>query len=250
MSMTLNTSALEASSHDSATLNFQEQLLERARLLDHCGFLRESTSLYSQLMQLDPETSSEKIADLLLRRGKYTRARRHLTAAISRLPNQASLFFLMAQAILNDEKCQQDRAERFLRRAVELAPKNAEYRAELGQYLLDMNQVETGLEELRHAVELAPDQFEVVEKAVSGFWEEGETDEARSLLQRSLFRNREDRRFTMFWERFEFEAAREEREVNPGLHVIRETGPRILKFEEKTIRIDTASKLRGPRRRS
>jgi hypothetical protein len=66
---------------------------------------------------------------------------------------------------------------------------------------------------LHEAAERAPEDVDVLGKLVKGLRLSGRTDEARSVLQRALFRNARSPRYRKLWNEFRFHQARRRHEA-------------------------------------
>lgn len=223
----------------SKTLNLADQLLAMGRNFQSIG--REHDALrilgrLSGLRQLPAEVSEEaqqRLAEMLLRAGRWVRARRHLTALLTQRPDSARYHYLMAGALDGDERSNPRRAAEHYRQSLRLDPKQPKCLGEFGLLALRLGEIEEGLSALRRAVELAPNDPEVVGRLVEGLRQEGMFEEARGAARAGLFRNPRDRRFQKLWNDFQFQQLREEQEAqrhgDDPRHV-RQSGPRLLPF--------------------
>jgi pentatricopeptide repeat protein len=244
------------------TLNLFEHLLSRGRRFQQMGRpaeAREALSRLASFRDLPSEVSEEtqvRLALLALKRRRFRQARRHLTAALRRQPDNARYHYLMAAACRADNTGDLERACRHYERSLELNPNQPRCRADCGLVYQLLGRGEDGLVLLRSAAEQAPDQAEVIEKVIRGLCQAGRADEARSLLRTALFRNPRSPRFRRLWIDFQFRQARRNQEVKTvGRHESEE--PVLLPFPssptppsnpDKPRRHDEAAALPGPHR--
>src|SRR5258708_4561500 len=117
----------------SRTLNLCDHLLSQGRHFQQLGVdhlaLRSLTRL-ARLRELPPpiaEETQSRLAELLLKQGKFTQARRHLAAALAHQPDNAAYHHLMAVALEEDPKGDRDLALEHYRRSVEFDADNPYY---------------------------------------------------------------------------------------------------------------------------
>lgn len=195
----------------SQTINLILSLLARGRKLQRLGLYQEAlgilTSL-SRLKDLPPVVAEEthrRLAEIHLRRRKYARARHHLAAALSRQPANSHYHYLMGGALAADRKADPQQAAACYRRCLELDPQQPSYLCDFGLSALSLGQREEGLQSLRQAYKLAPDNPGIVRKVAAGLRQEGLIEEARTLLRTAQFRNPRDYRFQKLWTDFQFQ---------------------------------------------
>lgn len=202
----------------SKTLNLVDCLLARGRNLQQLGREQDALIVFERLAgfrRLPPQVAEEtqvRLAEILLERGEYQAARRHLTAALAQKPTSARYHFLMGQAIEADEKGNDRRALDHYRLSLQLDDDQPERLAQAGMFALMMGKVVEGLKWLRRAVELAPDDPEAVARLAEGLQQIGRPEEARLTLRAALFRNPRDGRFRKLWNDFHFCELRDEQE--------------------------------------
>jgi Tfp pilus assembly protein PilF len=220
-----------------ATLNLVDHVLALGRRYQEVGRHRDAVTLLTRLShfrELPVEAAEEmqgRLAELHLKRRKYRRARRHLTAALRLQPNNARYHYLLATAVQADDRGDLERAAEHFRRALQLDPQHAKCLADYGLLLIRLGQVEEGLARLREAVEKAPADAEVVAKLVKGLRLTGRTAEARAALHAALFRNPRSPHFRKLWDEFRFQQARRETERGPrGTKAAQEEEPVLLPF--------------------
>lgn len=251
----------------SRTLNVVDHLLTRGRRYHSLG--RDLDALHilqrlSSFRDLPAEAAEEaqvRLAEIELRRRKYSKARRHLAAALVHQPDSARYHQLMATAHDADDRGDPEQALEHYRRAVELAPDRADWLSEFGLLAVLLGEAEEGLRALRRAAELAPDEPEVIRKLAEGLCEASLADEARQALRAALFRNPRDGRFRSLWNDLQFQllhqaqqaagiAGRFGGEEGPALLPFRWPAPQMVTMGEgdNTIRHDPAEPLPLPHR--
>lgn len=252
----------------STTLNFADRLLARARHLERLGREQDAVRLFHRLAgfpELPPTVSEEakaRLAEILVRRGRFVRARRHLGALIHLYPGSAHYHYLMATALSGDERSDPRRAAEHYRKSLELDPAQPQCLGEYGLFSLRMGDSEGGLELLRRATELAPDEPAVIARLAEGLRLEGQVNEARDVLRSGRFRHPRDPRFVKLWNDFQFQQLHEAQQRarrNPALVAFEANRPRLLPFERpagytarirshgKIIRSDAPAALQPPR---
>lgn len=247
----------------SMTLNLADKLLAMGRHRQELGRDADAVHFLDRLAgfrEIPAEISEEalaRLAEILLRQGRIIRARRHLTALLTRRPNSAHYHFLLARAYDGDEKSDPRRAAEHYRQSLKLDPKQPRCLGELGLLLLRLGQAEEGLRSLRKAVAWDGADPETVGRLVEGLRQEGETEEARSVLRVALFGHARDSRFRKLWHDFHFDELRQEQEAarkEDGLPASWNGGPRILPFvrpqeataDGKFVRRDPAASPQPP----
>lgn len=256
-----------------ATLNLVEGILAMGRRYQEVGRHRDAAAILTRLLHfrhLSAEAAEEtqaRLAEIYLKRRKYTQARRHLTAALRHQPDNARYHYLLANALCAEDGGDLQGAGDHYRRALELDPGHVKCRADYGHLLLLLGQTDEGLACLREATERAPEDVEVLNKLVKGLRLSGRSEEARSVLQAALFRNGRSPRFVKLWNEFRFHNARRRRDAErmkqvgnesddeqpmllPFVRVVDETAessdcPTILRREDGS---PSARSLRLPRR--
>ncbi len=202
----------------SKTLNLVDRLLARGKNFQQLGRNQDALEVFDQLAgfrELPPLVAEETQvhrAEILMQRGEYRAARRHLAAVLVQQPDNARYHYLMATALRCDEEGDAHRAARHYRKSLEIDPDQPECLSEYGLLALGQGKVLEGLKCLRRAVELTPDDPDLVGQLVEGLLEVGRQDEARKALQAALFRNARDGRFRKLWSDFQFQQLREEQQ--------------------------------------
>jgi Tfp pilus assembly protein PilF len=201
------------------TLNLVDHVLAIGRRYQEAGRHRDAIKVLTRLSRFRylpteaAEESQARLAELALKRRKYKQARRHLTAALRHQPDNARYHYLLASALQAEDGIDLERAGEHFRRALELDPGHVKCLADYGHLLLRLGQTDEGLTRLREAAERTPEDVEVLGKLVKGLRLSGRTDEARSVIQRAMFRNSRSPRFRKLWNEFRFQQARRRREA-------------------------------------
>lgn len=242
----------------SMTLNLTDRLLAKGRNYQTIGRDRDALvtlkrlSGFRELPAAVAEETQARLGEIQIKRQKFARARRHLTAALRACPNSARYHYLMAVAVESDERTTDtQRAAEHYRRSLELEPEQTECLTRYGSLLLTLGKRDEGLECLRRAVDLAPSDPDAAGKLAAGLRLGGRGDEARAVLREALFRNGRDARFRRLWDDFQFAQARREQEASRR-GVEEDAGPVLLPFvraaERETIRLTSGRVIRvdGP----
>jgi tetratricopeptide (TPR) repeat protein len=221
------------------TYNLVELLLARGRRCQEQGRLREAAQVLCRLAgfrELPGGVAEEvqaRLAEVQLKRRKYQRARRHLSAALVHNPNSGRYLHLMAAAFATGDGSDLQRSIDCYRKALEAEPDQVECLCECGLLEVREGQTADGLARLRRAVELAPENAGVLAKLVKGLRLAGRGDEARSELRAGLFRNPRNPRFRKLWNEYQFKQLRRRQEQERvGEQTVRLTqkGPTLLPF--------------------
>jgi tetratricopeptide (TPR) repeat protein len=245
----------------SRTLNLVEGLLARARHFQELGREQDAFHLFEHLAsfrQLPSQVALEtqvSLAEILLERGEFQSARRHLLAALAHKPTCARYHFLMATALEADEKGDDQRALEHYEMSLELDGDQPECLGEAGLLALRLGKVATGLKWLKRAAELAPHDSEAVGRLAEGLYEIGRPEEARRALRAALFQNSRDSRFRKLWNDFHFQELHEQQQLTHSrwessvdderpvlLPFLRPVSP-PAKVSSKRIRRDSAAPL-------
>jgi tetratricopeptide (TPR) repeat protein len=221
------------------TLNLIDHLLARGRHHQEGGRTHEALQVLTRLADFRElpgavaEETQVRLAELALRRRKYAKARRHLTAALAHQPENARYHHLMATALLAEERGDRQRAADHFRRSLELDPDQVKCLVDAGLLAVRLGHTEEGLARLRRAVELAPNDADVLAKLVKGLRLAGRPDEVRSALRAALFRNPREPRFRRLWNEYRFRQLRRRQEADRPDRVAlpaADDGPVILPF--------------------
>jgi tetratricopeptide (TPR) repeat protein len=219
----------------SMTLNLVERLASQGRKYQQLGLEQEAAQCWTRLSGLaglPAELAREAqscLGEFHLQRRRYTRARRHLSAALAQQPGNAHFHYLLGSAFEADGKGDSARALTYYRRAIQISPEEPQYLCAFGLLALEMgDDDEEGIAALRHALELAPDDAEIMEQVVEGI-EQTDREEARRILRSAMFRHPRDARFQKLWSDFHFRCLhadqKRERHDYPE-----QTGPVLLPF--------------------
>jgi tetratricopeptide (TPR) repeat protein len=222
----------------SRTLNLVDRLLAMGRRYQQLGCNLEARQAFGRLADFRelPAAAAEetqfRLAELHLKARRFRRARRHLTAALGHRPDNARYHYLLANALDNDTPADPPRAAAHYRRSLQLEPNQPRCLAEFGLLCLAQGQPEEGLDALKRAAALAPDDPAVVGCLVEGLRQEGFVEEARRALRAALFRNPRDARFRRLRDDFEYHQLRRRQEAQAhGLAgQDAEGGPVLLPF--------------------
>jgi Tfp pilus assembly protein PilF len=203
----------------SRTLNLADRLLAMGRLFQEMGCTQDALRILNRLAgfrQLSPETAAEahaRLGQLHLRRRRYQLARRHLGAALVHQPHDASYHYLMATAFDQDENGDPQSAWSHYRQSLSLEPNQPNCLSDFGLLALCLGNDEEGLQALRRAVDLAPDDPEIVGKLLEGLCQLERPQEARLTLRAALFRNPRHSGFRKLWSDFRFQQLREQQDA-------------------------------------
>ncbi len=203
----------------SPTLNLVDHLLALGRRYQELGRHRDALRLLTRLTgfrELPAEAAEEaqaRLAEIHLKRRRYVRARRCLTAALRHRPECARYHHLMGNATQAEDRGNLDRAAEHYRRSLEIDPEQVKCLGDYGLLAVRLGRIEEGLARLRAAVEKAPEDAEALAKLVKGLRLCGRGDEARAALRAGLFRNPRSPRFRKLWLEFQFQQLRQQREL-------------------------------------
>jgi predicted Zn-dependent protease len=225
----------------SRTLNLIRRLLARGRKLHKLNVDREALlglSRLSSFRELPPGVAEEvqrRLAELLLKQGKYPRARRHLAALLHHRPENPHYHYLMARAVEGDPRADPGRATRHYRQALALEPRHPRYLAGFGLAALRAGKAREGLDSLRRALEVAPDDPAVVGKAVDGLGQRRRYREALRVLRAAMFRNPREPRFRSLWNEVCFRQAHAAQQARRSAAAAEGEGPVLLPFVQPAV---------------
>jgi pentatricopeptide repeat protein len=175
-------------------LNLLDELLAKARRLQESGRSQDALPILRRLCKC-PDLSAARtlevhqlLGETHLELSQFKFARKHLRAALRLEPHNASTHHLLALAIQSDPEFDSSRAAAHHRRALELAPSEPDFLTPAGAYFVEMGRVRKGLEMLRRAVELLPDDFDTFQALIESLCEASRFDEARKTLNGARFR--------------------------------------------------------------
>jgi tetratricopeptide (TPR) repeat protein len=200
-------------------LNLVDSLLEKSQQMHKLGRAGDAEQILRSLGEFRKlpaevaEMSQAMLGEIYLKRRRFRRARRCLTAALSHRPDCALYHYQIAQAWREDDKGDNERAIEHFERSLELDPEQPVCQGELGLLLIEMGRVEEGLDHLRRAVNCAADDPSLVGRLVTGLRLANRTEEARAMLLAARFRNARDPRFQKLWTDFQFQELRRQQEM-------------------------------------
>jgi tetratricopeptide (TPR) repeat protein len=236
----------------SRTLNLCEHLLYEARRFWTLGVDRRALRIFSHLAAL-PDLPSDmaeetqlRLAELSLKQRKFAKARRHLAVALALEPANPESHYQLASSHADDSRGDRKLALRHFRRSLELDPENPRYLCEAGLFAGRCGEIEQGLNWLRCAAELAPDDPDVIGDVVSGLQEQGHEDEARGIARAAFFRNSRNPRFQRLWNDFRFQQLRDRQKRVHNRRVVRRAeaeGRICLPFLKLTVETPAGRKL-------
>ncbi|GIW80338.1 MAG: hypothetical protein KatS3mg105_2145 [Gemmatales bacterium] len=231
-----------------ATLKMTERLLRQGRRYQALGQQQEAIQLFRRLTTFESlppaiaEESRSRLAEIYLSTGRYAKARRVLAALLAQCPENARYHYWMATALNNDEFSDPNRAAEHYEESLRLRPTQADCLADYGLLLLRLGEPKRGLDHLRSAVEMAPDDVGILERLIQGLCEEGEVDEARRQLRLARFRRPRCSALRKLQNDFEFEQLRQTQIAKWFAGDVKGQGPRIV------IPFAEAQSAPGPRR--
>ena len=202
----------------SKTLNLVEHMLAMGRKYQELGLRLDALRVlgklsgFRELPGAVAEEAQARLAEIQIKRRKYQRARRHLTAALRHRPNEARYHYLMGLACLAEGRGDLNRADEHLRRSLALDETQVQCLVEAGLLAIRLGRADEGLAWLRAAAGRAPDDAAIVAKLVKGLRQSGKGDEARRVLRAALFRNARVPRFRRLWREFQFQQLRQEQQ--------------------------------------
>jgi tetratricopeptide (TPR) repeat protein len=250
----------------SETLPFTQHVLSMGRNLQALGQDGAAARLLSRLSSfrdLPSDLAGEthlRLAEMLVDQRRYKQARRQLTAVLALQPDNAQAHYLMAEAALEDEARDPRRAMLHYRHCTRLEPKNAHYWCALGELALYQGDTAGGLDALRRAERLAPDDVDILNQVVKSLRCEGKVAEAKQILRAALFRHPRDKRFANLWSEHQFEVLHEaQADLKQRWKLAQKNSPVLLPFvrphqcenppraDAKRIRLDPPSGTPGPK---
>jgi tetratricopeptide (TPR) repeat protein len=220
----------------SRTLHLVHQLFAQGQRLYRLGALTEAHRVFARLAawrQLPRRLLrrlQEYLAVIYLRRRCFRQARRYLAALLAAAPRQARYHYCMARAVAADPQAGRQRALFHCRRAVALAPGKASYLSTLGLLTLRQGQQQHGLDLLRQAALLEPNDPHILRRLVKGLCLTQRHAEARRLLRTALFRHSSDGRFLALWQQFQWDDLYQRQLWERRRQAERNGGPVLLPF--------------------
>jgi Flp pilus assembly protein TadD len=201
------------------TINLFDFLLETGRRYHEAGRHRDALVVLTRLSGLREvpaevaEEAQARLGELQLKRRRFVRARRHLTAALRHRPDEARYHYLMGLACQEEDRGNLERAAGHYRRSLELDATDTKCLVEFGLLAIRLGRSEEGLARLREAVARAPDDPSVTAKLVKGLRHLGKPDEARAEVRAALFRNPRDPRFRKLWNEYQYRELRRKQQA-------------------------------------
>jgi tetratricopeptide (TPR) repeat protein len=245
-------------------INMARALLDRGRELWQENRYDEATRVLSRLLSLRflPSQVAERaqfyLGDIHLAMGHYTKARRHLAAALVSGPDTGETHFLMACAIDWDEEPDVSRAYRHYHRAVQLEPAQPLYSSVYALQRIrrkkDVGKVDReALRRLREAFAAQPDDADIVHNYASGLMDMGLYGEAELAIRRARRRWTGHPAFEELWHEYLSRRGDLTRRLPsawaaPKLCVVGDDEPIFLPFPGAAARTRVANDL-GPRSR-
>jgi len=236
----------------SRTLNLCEHLLYEGRRYSALGVDRRALRSFghlARLRDLSPDIAEEtqlRLAELSLKQRKFAKARRHLAAALAHDPTNPECHFMLACSHAEDPKGDRRLALHHYRRSVYLDPENPRYHCDAGLFAVEYGDAQGGLDWLRRAAELAPDDAEVIGDVVRVLKEQGCRDEAQCLARVAFFRNSRNPRFQRLWHDFRFQQLQERQRRSQKHQQVRSAvaeGSICLPFLKLTVQTPVGRKL-------
>jgi Flp pilus assembly protein TadD len=201
----------------SKTLKIVDHLLARGKNQLAMGRHRDALATLEHVTRL-PQVGRETLlesnllqGEIHLQQNNHLEARRHFRVTLTYDYTNARFHYLMAQAHeLDLEKGDPVEAGRHYRESLRIDNQQPECLSDFGMFALSQGDEEEGIQALRRAVDLSPDDPEIVGKLVEGLLQLYRNDEARLTLRAARFRNPRHPGFAKLWSDFEFQLIREE----------------------------------------
>ena len=239
----------------SKTLNLVEHMLAMGRKYQELGLRLDALRVLGKLSgfrELPGAVAEEvqaRLAEIQIKRRKYQRARRHLTAALRHRPNEARYHYLMGLACLAEGRGDLDRADEHLLadRWHWMRPRSsASWRRVCWLFAwAGPTRGWPGCARRRPR----SDDAAIVAKLVKGLRQSGKGDEARRVLRAALFRNARVPRFRRLWREFQFQQLRQEQQRQrldrEGL-ADREDEPVLLPFARRPAGARRGARVGSP----
>jgi Flp pilus assembly protein TadD len=220
-------------------LNLLESVVTRARQLQDVGRTHDALSLlrrHANQPELPAPMAAEThhlMGELCLNLQQHRQARKHLATAIRLQPRDATVHHMMANAIDRDPEIDAQAASRYYRSALELAPNDPALLTDAGLFHVDMGRSGKGLTMLRLAVELAPDDMNVLQSLLVALGELDRFDDARTEINAARFRHARNPQFLKLVSDLEFqETRRQQKKSRPVAEVRDPADAAILPFRE------------------
>jgi Flp pilus assembly protein TadD len=217
-------------------LNLLGSVVTQARHLQEIGRTHDALSLlrrYAIQPELPASVAGEAhhlMGELCLNLQQHRQARKHLTAALRLRPDDAAAHHMMANAIDRDPQVDAQAASRFYHRALDLAPNDVALLADAGLFHVDMGRSEKGLNLLRRAIEIDPDDLDVLQSLLVALGELDRFDEARRELNRARFRHGRDPRYLKLVSDLEFHESRRRQRNRKSADELQKPAGGVLPF--------------------
>jgi Tfp pilus assembly protein PilF len=176
------------------TISLFDSLFASARRQAACKQIRLASNTLRRLAGLRGLSSAQTqqvhatLGELLLGRRKYRAARRHLVAAARLDRTSPRYFYLLGMACRHDPDGDLDRAGRYFSRCLRLAPTHGRCLGEAGLLAITQGDADHGLQLLRRAVELQPDNAPAIARLCRGLCRAGQPEEALRQVRLAQFR--------------------------------------------------------------
>jgi tetratricopeptide (TPR) repeat protein len=242
----------------STTLPFFDRLLDQARRYQDLGLNHRAATILERLADFRElpadvaEETQHRLAQVSADAERYPRSRRHLATAIAHAPKNAEYRVDLGRAVAADPECFDDQALAHFSQATELDPDNPRYLCEYGNLAIRLGEHERGLDLLRQAREIAPDDMDTLAAYVTGLVDTDQADEARRVLRDEAFRHAGKRRFQARYRSLRFELAHDEQTTDSTEEPTLLPFPQAASVHEtddgRIHRHDAAEGHAGPRR--
>ena len=160
-------------------------------LLDKRGKLDEAREYLRQTQAADNQQRVQLLlieAQLLRGAQRLDDAYQVLQQGLTKLPNHPDLLY--EAAMLADKTGKFDVFEQLMRKLIRLQPDHAHAHNALGYSLLERNErIAEAVELVEKAMQLAPDDFAIMDSVGWGYYRSGKLDESVELLRRALAGN-------------------------------------------------------------
>lgn len=157
-------------------------------LLDKRGKLDEAREYLRQTQAADNQQRVQLLlieAQLLRGAQRLEEAYQVLQQGLTRLPNHPDLLY--EAAMLADKTGKFDVFEQLMRKLIRIQPDHAHAHNALGYSLLERNErIPEAVELVEKALQLAPDDFAIMDSVGWGYYRSGKLDESVELLRRAL----------------------------------------------------------------
>lgn len=219
----------------SRTLPWAREGWNAVRTLARVGRTTEALSRLKHLVAAaelpasDAADAHRLAAEILLNTERFAAARRHLRAALAIEPGNAETCYLVGRSYEEDPEGRDDRAARWFRKAMALAPA-AKYSAAFGRAAVRCGRVRSGIKALQNAAANAPGDLAVLHVVVEGLIEAGNLNEARRAITLARFLCPGDKELDRLDANTRFEMARRRQRKAQDATTAREGGFISLPF--------------------